>query len=58
MHVSECVCVCYRAAGLLCDAVVVVQGLRQAGVQQLLQSGSGQSMPPHPVHLHTQLEQQ
>lgn len=53
-----CVCVCYLAAGLLCEAVVVLQGLIQAGLQQLLQGGPGQSVTPHPVHLHTQLEQQ
>lgn len=57
---SLCVCVCvrlsYPAGGLLREGLVVVQDLIQTGVQQLLQGGPGQSMPPHPVHLHTQLE--
>lgn len=53
-----CVYIMYLAAGLLCKAVVVVQGLRQTRLQQLLQSGPGQSVTPNSVHLQTQLEQQ
>lgn len=62
MSSTLCVCVCVSyldlAAGLLCQAVVVLQGLSQTGLQQLLQGGPGQSVASHPVHLHTQLEQQ
>lgn len=48
----------YRAARPLCEAVVVLKGPGQTGLQELLQSGPGQSVGPHPVHLHTQLEEQ
>lgn len=57
MH-SFCVRVPYGGAGLQREAVVVLQGLTQAGLEQLLQRGPRQSVSAHPVHLHAQLEEQ
>lgn len=43
---------------LQCDGVVVMKSLVQTGLQQLMQGGPRQSVPPDPVHLQAQLEQQ
>lgn len=52
------VCAPYRATRLLREAVVVLQGLSEAALEQLLQGGPRQSVSAHPVHLHAQLEEQ
>lgn len=52
------VCAPYRATRLLREAVVVLQGLSEAALEQLLQGGPWQSVSAHPVHLHAQLEEQ
>ena len=61
-HFGPCTCGCKRhphlVLGLLCDAVVVMKNLVQTGLQQLMQGGPRQGMPPDSVHLQAQLEQQ
>lgn len=52
------VCAPYRATRLLHETVVVLQGLSEAALEQLLQGGPWQSVSAHPVHLHAQLEEQ
>ena len=67
-HFSPLTCGCTRhvigvsrphlVLGLLRDAVVVMEDLVQAGLQQLMQGGSRQGVAADSVHLQAQLEQQ
>lgn len=48
----------HRVPCLLCEDVVVMQSFKETGLKQLLQGWAGERVTPHPVHLHTELEQQ